>query len=641
VIQANRWHETAIDTRLFFQLQDLTTVLSKLEYLSFDYTYGSYIDPENKILTASTLWESTPSSIQDAGYKTDVYLRALGSLHDSNLQTLIDIHTHLDELKLRQFALQLFTLLEDIRLEEAIKKKRPGTVKDFSIRTNYLRNYFQSQLVTMITRGRSIEALYCMIFLQIRANTLYPEFPLVDDQLFSLFDSVKTKIMQTFDAQTTDDNLVIALNVANQLASSVSDMKHVYFTFPIYNVNEDWLENSLFYELTRTDDLANFDKEELDPEKNEYIDETLSTWHRENENSDRQQTFLQMDLDVGTKTNLTGGTARETESGDQVFGAAQGHSRQAGQKDYSKLESLDRHEESQHTGKPAPYGLANIKANRIDQYASNPTIQQTKDYEDILHVIEPYKRKLAQSIEKWIEHKRSTARSNLSYGRLSNKLLHLVTEDDPKIFYKKDENDREFDAVFTLMIDCSASMHNKMEETKHGIALFHEVLKQLKIPHNIVGFWEAATTHQDQQQPNYFHWIHQFSDSLYDDLGARIMQLEAEEDNRDGYSIRVVADEKKKRSEKHKFLLVFSDGEPAAANYEQTGIIDTHQAVTETRKENIDVIGMFLADGQASEADDVLMENIYGESRVIVNQVSELPDFFSPILKKLLMKLLH
>src|SRR5699024_11880335 len=71
-----------------------------------------------------SLWESTPSSIQDAGYKTDVYLRALGSLHDSNLQTLIDIHTHLDELKLRQFALQLFTLLEDIRLEEAIKKKR-------------------------------------------------------------------------------------------------------------------------------------------------------------------------------------------------------------------------------------------------------------------------------------------------------------------------------------------------------------------------------------------------------------------------------------------------------------------------------------------------------------------------------------
>lgn len=63
--------------------------------------------------------------------------------------------------------------------------------------------------------------------------------------------------------------------------------------------------------------------------------------------------------------------------------------------------------------------------------------------------------------------------------------------------------------------------------------------------------------------------------------------------------------------------------------------------MTETRKENIDVIGMFLADGQASEADDVLMENIYGESRVIVNQVSELPDFFSPILKKLLMKLLH
>src|SRR5699024_4919266 len=96
----------------------------------------------------------------------------------------------------------------------------------------------------------------------------------------------------------------------------------------------------------------------------------------------------------------------------------------------------------------------------------------------------------------------------------------------------------EVDAVFTLLVDCSASMHDKMEETKRGIILFHEVLLRLKIPHSIVGFWEDATEGTTTYQPNYFHHVHDFTDSVYHSNGAAIMQLEPEEDNRDGYSIR-------------------------------------------------------------------------------------------------------
>src|SRR5699024_2626563 len=89
--------------------------------------------------------------------------------------------------------------------------------------------------------------------------------------------------------------------------------------------------------------------------------------------------------------------------------------------------------------------------------------------------------------------------------------------------------------------------------------------------------------------PNYFHIIHSFTDSLYEQNGAKIMQLEPEEDNRDGFSIRIIVEKMLERREKHKFLLVFSDGEPSAANYDDNGIIDTHLAVTEARKQGIDV----------------------------------------------------
>src|SRR5699024_2404347 len=98
--------------------------------------------------------------------------------------------------------------------------------------------------------------------------------------------------------------------------------------------------NTLFDELTRTDDVANKDKEEMRQDHQEYFDETFSTWHQENKNKTRQQTFLQMDLDVGTKTNLKVGNARETESGDQAFATAQGTSEKSNRKDYSELALL-------------------------------------------------------------------------------------------------------------------------------------------------------------------------------------------------------------------------------------------------------------------------------------------------------------
>src|SRR5699024_8968920 len=132
----------------------------------------------------------------------------------------------------------------------------------------------------------------------------------------------------------------------------------------------------------------------------------------------------------------------------------------------------------------------------------------------------------------------------------------------------------------------------------------------------IVGFWEDANDATESYHPNYFHRVHSYSDSVYQNAGAKIMQLEPEEDNRDGFSIRFMTKELAARSETNKFLLVFSDGEPAATGYDQNGIVDTNVAVSEARKRGIDVIGMFLADGEIDEYEDATMKNIYGNERL-------------------------
>src|SRR5690625_1032236 len=379
--------------------------------------------------------------------------------------------------------------------------------------------------------------------------------------------------------------------------------------------------------------------EDVDEENNEYIDEQFSTWHRENENSDRKQTFLQFELDVGTKTNIMGGGARETEEGDQAMGTIQGASGQSDKNDYSELESLEKKEEKQNGGSGENvYGEDNKDAVAIEKEAQSPSSDDREQYQQAASEIAPFKRKLANTIEKTMEHKKNAPRKDLTIGRLSKNLLPLVIDENPRVFYKKTEESKDIDAVFTLMVDCSASMHNKMDETKRGIVLFHEVLNRLKIPHSIVGFWEEANEVKENYQPNYFHIIHSHADPLYKNDGAKIMQLEPQEDNRDGFSIRVMTKELITRREKNKFLLVFSDGEPAATNYDENGIIDTHEAVNEARKRGIDVIGMFLANGQINEYEDLTMKNIYGKQRLMIPDVSELPEHFTPLLKKLLLK---
>src|SRR5690625_4353988 len=537
-----------------------------------------------------------------------------------------------------RFTSQLVTLFENIRLEELVKKDRPGTTHSFKVRNNYLKAYFTTQLKTNVTRGYALDELFCLIFLLIQADEPDPQFPQATDEQLNQLNHLKSSIFSIFDAAKTEDVIHIVKKIAIQLNQNYRDSINEYFIFPIASIN-DYSSNTLFDELTRTDPLTNDDLEKIDKEKSEYIDETFSTWHRENKNEDRKQTFLQFDLEQGTKTDLLGGGTRETEEGDQAMASIQGASGESEQKDYSKLDTLEK-EEAKQAGDPSGnlYDEENKYAVPIVQYGGSPSTQDKQSYDELVLEIDPIRRKLAKTIENTLEHKQNEPRENLVMGRLSKNLLPFVFDDNPRVFYKKDHESNEIDAVFTLLVDCSASMNNKMDETKRGIILFHEVLRQLNIPHSIVGFWEDATHTKDTYQPNYFHVIQSFTDSLYKMNGANIMQLEPQEDNRDGFSIRVMTKELEARRENNKFLLVFSDGQPAAMNYEEKGIVDTHQAVLEARKKGIDVIGMFLAKDEITESEDATMKNIYSRHRIMVPDVDDLPEQFAPLLKRLILK---
>jgi nitric oxide reductase activation protein len=129
-----------------------------------------------------------------------------------------------------------------------------------------------------------------------------------------------------------------------------------------------------------------------------------------------------------------------------------------------------------------------------------------------------------------------------------------------------------------------------------------------------------------------------YEQSLHEKNSEAIMQLEPREDNRDGFSMRVAKEKLSKRKEKNKFLLVFSDGEPSAYDYNENGIIDTFEAVNEMNKWGIDVLGFYLSNGPITETEERYMKNIYGNHHLLIPKIEELPFIFSNILKKLILK---
>ena len=148
----------------------------------------------------------------------------------------------------------------------------------------------------------------------------------------------------------------------------------------------------MFDELTRNPELSNDDREDIDEEGQEIIEETFSTWHRENKNSGQNQTFLQFELEHGTKTKMMGSGARESDEADQAMAMVQGSSGMSRKKDYSRLESLDKKEDAKGSQSQAPYGERNKDAAKILKKAGKPTNEDKNLYQQFKKEIEAEKR---------------------------------------------------------------------------------------------------------------------------------------------------------------------------------------------------------------------------------------------------------
>jgi nitric oxide reductase activation protein len=633
--------DTKIDSFVHMQLIDLARSLSKVEKMDVSFSYHSYLERQSGVTHVSQFWNPFPREIQLEGWKSDVYLRSYGTQFYTDDDVIWNTLQELKSHPHREFLKQVLLFSEDFRLEEICKTNRPGMTHAFKLRKETFQVHYNREYRKHIQQKRELDALFCHIILL--ANK---RFVAVPQRTQPLYQELRPLLTQLTTATSTQDiaNIVLQMADITKRHPEFLDMKTAYRSFSDRpKIEEATNEDQTFDDLTRNNETKTKKTITKDEDKEEKEDEqekeSHSSWH--DETSDPQDSFLQMDLDQGTNTDLLGEAAREAESGDAVFGSVQTSAQSTDKNDFNTQNEHEADTDSNQTGSDStnhyPYGEVNKNVTEHLLPAKPATPEEFAQYERFEQEIAPFVTQLKQNFLKTMEHKRTSPREDLHFGRLGKKLTRLVTDKNPRLFRKKQESQHELDTTFTLLVDCSASMFNKMEETQKGIVLFHETLKALRIPHSVVGFWEDAADATTNNQPNYFHEVISYRNSLHQP-GASIMQLEPQEDNRDGYSIRRMGEELAKRPEQQKILLVFSDGEPAAFDYETHGVLDTHEAVTRTRKLGIETIGMYIANGEITEEEVKLMQNIYGLQNVVVPNAAELVDYLMPVLRKLLFK---
>ncbi|NEW06515.1 hypothetical protein GK047_10880 [Paenibacillus sp. SYP-B3998] len=622
-----------IDSYLHMQLVDLARMFTGRKELEVEAAFHAQYEETEARISVSQFWRDYQPLDKAAGMKSDVYLRGIGSAWFTGYEAVKAYLNFCQSSQLPKLANQLFALCEDMRLERICRNRRPGTARIFKQRHSIYASYYQHKLLLHIRKGELAEAVILLVYgwftgaewkgeaqkeLSIPLALIYPVLENIEE------------------AEHTSEIASYCESMVELLSYSIqSDAQVPYFWMQPGSGVQKPLSARYEGELKRVKRLANDDVlPDQDGERQLPGQERMPTWHRES--SDRSPGLLRFELERGSRTATPGDAPREGDAADQVLAIAQGRSLRAqrtGAASGERRPSL---------GVPAAAGrgegAVNTHATATWLVPARPTAAQEAAYRRLSERVAPLAKPLQRAIRRALEQKRIAPHGDRLYGRLDKRLTRAVTQESPRLFYKKRAPVPQLDAAFALLVDCSASMYDKMDETKLGLVLFHETLRELRIPHEVVGFWEDADRVTEQEAPNLFQVAVDFGSSCASGRGAALLQLEPQQDNRDGFAIRRMCDRLLRRQERQRVLLVFSDGEPSASNYNDVGILDTYEAVLQARRLGIEVISVFLANGTVHETQQITMRNIYGRSSIVVPNIEELPQQLVPILRKLLLK---
>lgn len=619
-----QFNDETVDTKTLLLYERLARALSDATYIELKERKLIEFQLQEGVIAMTVFWRHRPEAIMHAGRLSDIYLLTAGFWNHFHIKEWRRFSQQYEGHPLNRLALELLMLLEEVRLMDQIKSERPGTIDAFEVRRETYTEFHRTNVLINKQKGFIADALLSELYIILHEG-IFAESPV--DWGMLQFELIKTILTTTYDSRSTEETTYIVDRLMTVIEQSIeADLFHQYYSVADIFTN-DAITPFEYHEGMTDAELGEEDVKET-------IEEVFRTWHEEN--GEESGIHLQYELEHGRSSQAVGEDATEGSNEAEIEEIGAGQS--VGDMSERDAEQERMQDETNSTVKQAGQNFGKEHLNvvyeeEIVEIKAEPEnrkkIQAWRE-EDL-----PYVRSFVKEMRKRIELKQTSKREGLLNGRLSTKLTTLLIDERPKPFYRKSAPSTQLDAVFGLLVDGSASMIDKLDETKKAVLLFHDVLRELQVSHEISSYSEDAFKASAEMQPNKFSLMHTFQDRNKDS-GLSILSFEANEDNRDGFAIRWMTERLSRRPEKHKFLLVFSDGEPSAFGYDQNGIVDTAEAVIEAEKRGISVLHLFLATEPPTEDQRAVFSTMFGSKTAASHTVEGFTDQTLRILRKLL-----
>lgn len=619
-----QFNDETVDTKTLILYERVARALAGVNYVELKERKLIEFRPEEGILSMSVFWRHRPEEVMRHGRLSDIYLLSAGFWRHFNLPVWQRFTAEFAHHPLKRLAMELLMMIEEFRLIDQIGKERPGTIAAFDTRKNVYTTFHKTSVKTNRQSGFFADALLNELYIILYEGI----FSASDIDWGAIqFERVQSIIENAYAVKSTEESSWIVHRILALVESVIDeDLRHQY-----YSVG-DAFTDEMKKAPNQTKGMEDAKSDEGPPK--ETIEEEFRTWHEENE--EEGGIHLQFELEHGETSQAIDGSGAE--GSDEADAEETGVGQSVGNEKEQNVEEEKEQKNHQQGAKQAGRQFGNEHLHVVYE-EKKIDIQNEQENRIKLEAWreeqQPFVRAFVEEMRKRIEMKQVAKRENLLNGRLSSNLTTLFIDERPKPFYRKSAPSIQLDAVFGLLVDGSASMIDKIDETKKAVLLFHDVLRQLQVSHEISSYTEEAFKASAEIQPNLFEIMHTFGDGVRDN-GLSVLSFDANEDNRDGFAIRWMADRLTRRPEKHKFLLVFSDGEPSAFGYDRNGIVDTAEAVLETEKKGISLIHLFLATEPPTEDQRALFSTMFGNKTASSHTVEDFTDQTLRILRKLL-----
>lgn len=564
-------------------------------------------------LSVSVFWRHRTKQVSHAGRMTDVLLLTLGFFPHFSFKAYQEFENEVSDMRYPELAKQLLFLVEEYRFNEHIQQIRRGTRKWFQLRQTTTLPYYKQQYASFHQRGFDGDAILYYMAIALYEGTLrLPQHP--DYEALIPFLNQARSLRATSESADFVLGLLYRLEHIIKKDATLTHFQHI--TGSQTNFNQFTYHRGLKKKLHES------------TKEKESVEETLPTWHQESE--EEKCLHLRFEIEHGRDSDMVDPDGKTEEGREDHEPTTIG----LGKDTKSKQETYD--------SSALTYTFetrVHQHVEKIEQYAAEHSTAHASQITQTRYLQQPYVRQLTSLFEKEMAKKQTDKWERLTKGRLQKNLIPIWTEERPRVFYRKGQESRDLDAVFYLLIDGSASMQDKLSETKEAVLYIHDVLRKLAIPHRIVQHYEDAYDATENYQPNYFIVAHDYAD-IQQDAAPQIFHLEAHEDNRDGYALRETGKSLLARPEKQKFLLYFSDGEPSAFDYREKGIVDTAEAVQWLEKQQIAFLHLFLSESVVTEEQFQLFRIIYGNKTAATHSLDQFTSEARRLLKRMLDHLL-